>query len=611
MAFRKRLTALAVLVLALGLITTASAQGPAFQCTANAGVPPLARGEGLTELVGDIVLNCTGGTPTPVGTSIPQANISIFLNTAVTSRLIGSASEALLMIDEPTTTLSSTQMNICGSTTGCTTVGAGGGSGTFKASGVANTFQGVVSGNSVTFIGIPVEPPGSVGTRIYRITNVRANASALFTGAAVPNQIVALISATPATGPTGLTSSFPINNPQQIVGFVQQGLNFDVRDINNKNTVTVDVAAGVFAQCQDQKSSSGAGVLLRYQEGFATAFRPRTIAAPASADASPAPASQATPGLIYNSESGLYNPLAFGASTLVGLADFGTRLKATFSNIPAGVNLWVSTTNTSASGANLAFTNASFARLVGAETGAFFPLAKTDTLASTDVYSVPLTNGGGTVVWEVLSSQPLVQESFLFRVILAYSASPATNSPATGSALVAGSFAPTPPAFSASDGAKASATLPIPRFIDTGKGINFFRIAQCRSILLFPFVTNQAGFDTGLAISNTTTDPFGTAAQNGSCDLSFYGANAPAVVNTGTIASGTTYAAVASTIAPNFQGYVFAVCGFQMGHGFAFVSDIGARNLAMGYLALVVPDGVSRPSGVTLQGAGTGELLGQ
>ena len=42
-------------------------------------------------------------------------------------------------------------------------------------------------------------------------------------------------------------------------------------------------------------------------------------------------------------------------------------------------------------------------------------------------------------------------------------------------------------------------------------------------------------------------------------------------------------------LAPNFQGYMIAVCNFQLAHGFAFVSDIGARNLAMGYLALVLP----------------------
>ena len=43
-----------------------------------------------------------------------------------------------------------------------------------------------------------------------------------------------------------------------------------------------------------------------------------------------------------------------------------------------------------------------------------------------------------------------------------------------------------------------------------------------------------------------------------------------------------------STIAPGFQGYGIAQCAFQFGHGFAFVSDVGARNLAMGYLPLVV-----------------------
>ena len=35
---------------------------------------------------------------------------------------------------------------------------------------------------------------------------------------------------------------------------------------------------------------------------------------------------------------------------------------------------------------------------------------------------------------------------------------------------------------------------------------------------------------------------------------------------------------------------MFAVCNFQYAHGFAFISDVGARNLAMGYLAVVIPD---------------------
>jgi hypothetical protein len=131
---------------------------------------------------------------------------------------------------------------------------------------------------------------------------------------------------------------------------------------------------------------------------------------------------------------------------------------------------------------------------------------------------------------------------------------------------------------------------------------------------LFPFVTNQSGFDTGLAISNTSTDPFGTAAQQGPCTLNYFGANAPAAVTTASVASGTTYVALASAQAPNFQGYMFAVCNFQYAHGFAFISDVGARNLAMGYLALIVPD-PARTSGNGANpfdegGPNSGEQLG-
>jgi hypothetical protein len=35
---------------------------------------------------------------------------------------------------------------------------------------------------------------------------------------------------------------------------------------------------------------------------------------------------------------------------------------------------------------------------------------------------------------------------------------------------------------------------------------------------------------------------------------------------------------------------MIAVCNFQYAHGFAFISDLGAQKLAMGYLALVIPD---------------------
>ena len=42
-----------------------------------------------------------------------------------------------------------------------------------------------------------------------------------------------------------------------------------------------------------------------------------------------------------------------------------------------------------------------------------------------------------------------------------------------------------------------------------------------------------------------------------------------------------------------FQGYLIIRCNFQYAHGFAFVSDLGAQRLAMGYLPLVMDGAIS------------------
>ena len=108
--------------------------------------------------------------------------------------------------------------------------------------------------------------------------------------------------------------------------------------------------------------------------------------------------------------------------------------------------------------------------------------------------------------------------------------------------------------------------------------------------LLYPYVLNQNGFDTGFSIANTSADPYGTATQTGTCTLSIYstGTTPTVTLTTPSIAPGTVYANLFSTIAPNVAGYMFASCTFTYAHGFAFISDVGARNIAMGYLATVV-----------------------
>jgi hypothetical protein len=612
-------------------VLNSGANQGALQCAASVSVPPTLRAESLTELVGDIVLTCSGG-PTPVvGTTIQTANFTVSFGTNVTSRLLSTTnntSEALLMIDEPgsglTVALPAASSAAIGPNApqtlcpGGATIGAGaggcaqyvalvGGDYTMSSSSTgftnpANMYLGIVSSNQVTFYGIPVLPPTSSGvSRVFRMTNIRINANTLYGGGlSGTTPVLASISISAAT-------SIPVNTPVQTVGFVQAGLSTSVRNIGN--------SAGQTTVNQNQCSSAGNPSvpvvpldILRFSKNFGTAFKPRT-------SAGVYPTSQNIPGQIYNSESGfilgLFNSGALGGTTpatysYAGLADYGTRLKAVFNNIPAGVQIFVSTSNiVNLTGASSSTGN--LAEQVISDTASDGGLATTSTLPlvpATAYYppssqwvsysQLSVVNGSATAVWEVVNTNPATLENFDFGVLIAYTASPSTNTPPPGTATVNLSFAPIPPVdFTAAAGGMASGTLTIPRFADTSTAVSIVSIVQCSTSLLFPFVTNQGGFDTGIALMNTTSDPFGTKPQAGTCALNFYGQNAPPLYTTASIPSGnntasSTYAFLASSIAPNFQGYVIAVCQFQLAHGYAFISDLGAQKLAEGYLALIL-----------------------
>ena len=107
--------------------------------------------------------------------------------------------------------------------------------------------------------------------------------------------------------------------------------------------------------------------------------------------------------------------------------------------------------------------------------------------------------------------------------------------------------------------------------------------------LLFPFVSNQVGFDTGIVIANTSLDPFGHSGQNGTCTLDYYGANAPASQTSQEIRAGSLLVMTLSgggthgmPGAPNFQGYVIAKCTFPLARGYSVLSDLGMRRTAAG-----------------------------
>ena len=124
--------------------------------------------------------------------------------------------------------------------------------------------------------------------------------------------------------------------------------------------------------------------------------------------------------------------------------------------------------------------------------------------------------------------------------------------------------------------------VPTPRFVVSDNPMTVISVTPCETTLLFPFVTNKAGFDTGLAISNTS-------AQAGSCTISYHGADAPDAWDSDEIAAEGQTTFLVSTTAEGFQGYIMADCGFQNAYGFGFITGTGPEpTLAQGYLAVVM-----------------------
>jgi len=261
------------------LVAASSAWGqtPALlRCITNVGPLGTVRGEGFTEMVNDLVLVCTGGDPSqPV-----QADIQVFLNTLVTSRLLPDdpiKTEALLLIEDPDP--ASQRLGV-------------------------NVFQGrLQSSSSLVFPAVRIVPPGPAGSRLLRITNVRVNA-ALLSEVESPRQVVMYVAASGA----GLAR---VENPHRAVAVVRQGLEFS------------------FADAPEGCRGLSRGMTLSFAEQFGSSFRPRGSI------------SQNQPALLYGTESGLTpSPPLPGTP---GRATQGTRLLARvgFFNVPIGSRLVV------------------------------------------------------------------------------------------------------------------------------------------------------------------------------------------------------------------------------------------------------------------------------
>lgn len=300
------------------------------------------RAEGFTELLGDIVISGGGGVPTPafaldnttgvnIKIAVPSVDIRVSIWDAhLTSRLVNSfplpLCDAVLLIDDP----ASAKLNKANSVFSTPVYGVGG-NGLDYANGAApNVFLGRrVDASTVLFRGIPLDAPGPNGVRTLRIKNLRA---AIVGNLPDKSQVWASVSI------EGLPEDYILQNNTVLAGNVQlsptQVLSLDLRknwvetttfsfkQSDGVNTIGIPVPPAGVAQLERN-------ITLRYTEGFPAAFKFQGAG------------NVLASGPIGLQEEG-YDPGIPGLQVSVA-KDSNTRFVAQFTNIPAGIRLFVTT----------------------------------------------------------------------------------------------------------------------------------------------------------------------------------------------------------------------------------------------------------------------------
>jgi len=523
----------------------------------GAGISPTQpielRAEGVTELVSDTVFVCAG-----TGGTTLQGQVTAFMSGNVPGLAVTGLNPVLQVIDNsggenPT-------VYYAGVLVPGTSNVVFGTSGTAGKTGIYT--NGVVTFPSYDFI--------------LEVSNIRVNVTGLL-NPTVPTPVTETVFA----GAEGVASLF--NPVPETVGFVLKSFTATIGGLPVPPYV-VCKANPIPAPGSGQ--DAGYSFQLTVTELFAGAFK--TAAAPAPSLAIPG-----VPANIPGGEAGSYP----SAETVTIL---GTRFKFVIANIPTGVST-VSVPN--AIYAPAAIGGAATLELdlvTGGDTGTSGPVIGGGAIPSTALTPV---GGSVTVIYQVNTELLTVIKDFVFAPQLQWAANAIIGSqPAI---TVTTSYAPSP---ATPGGAIVVPTTYLPYFANTGTPLTGPAWFTCETDLLFPFITTQNGFETGIAISNTASDPFGTTGQPGVCNLYFYGTGqSPAATSPVTptataltsIAIGTTQDTVVSPyLGTNYLGYVIARCQFLFAHGFAFFTNAAPGITAAqqaGYTALVFPNTPGTP----------------
>jgi hypothetical protein len=608
--FRKGLLALAVA--GLGIVGTASAQvnctttnnfglpsGPppgGSAATGTIGSGPLGiRAEGMTEQLQQLIIygggvsGLPGGTVNYAGNQIPPCSGTT--NTSTVAVAV-------------TANAPFTNILLTGTTTNATdAIGyinysppASGGPGNGET--VITTAGTLTNSTTMTFtFAIPV---GSWVNGIG-IGNLRVNASTL------PNASIVTLT---ASGSNGIIVSSAANNS----GFTEKAVGtLSFRGFNN------------IAVCTTGSGSVNAVGALNLAEGFATAFttavdeNTKETNSGAATLANNSAAGTAVGTTLAMTFNGLGSGVVYYLPSTVSYTAAGNKAPLTLQLVsaPGGSALTGTSAGTTATGSNTGTTSAAglvaFTPTNGSFT-AYYQVTSDDqtnidqtlTVSNANNPSVAGANGGapniapqtGTIACPAGSpgagGSTCYSQITLFETVASSTAAvPGTTAPSvslllTGATTGYAQFSSAATPYTATAGASSTVT-------GSSTGI----LVGCNTTLLFPYIANVAGYDTGIAVANASTGTSVAAnpisAQNGSCTFTFYGggatANAAIVGTPITVPTGTTQSFLLSNASPGFVGYAVATCTFQGGHGFAFITDGfggGGRGLSIGYLAVIL-----------------------
>jgi len=367
------------------------------------------------------------------------------------------------------------------------------------------------------------------------IDNIRVDASALAVATGVPTGVTEQVFLNGANATPGVAAPFTVAYALSGMGAVKAA------NVRAQNTICVGAVA------TDKQFD------VQFTEAFAKAFK------------------------TFSEEQ--------GTSAIAPTS--GTRGAVNFANVPANTKLYVPLSITSDGTGTAKLVVSGSAKVTGSGDTSNDAKAAGTSAPLTTYGAVTVANGAGTAYYEVTAATSAsALETFDVPVYFVTSAG-ALTAPSTAITATVG-LAP------------VGASGNVPNFVNAASvtTVNGSTFSACSTYLLFPYVTNATGFETGIAISNTSLDNFGdkgkssAATQTGTCALNFYGnsdaTTNPAAATTASIAGGTVSPFTLTSVAgANFTGYMIANCNFQYAHGFAYiVYNFGTSSgAAMGYVA--------------------------